>query len=92
MKKKTLPGLPSLKSHGRSETLEVVYEDKPIGLEVSQYITIYEDLGVLSFSASFRSCKEDLILYNTQSVSLELPSQDYQVMTMYGLHAKEGNI
>ena len=45
--KKTLPGLPSLKSHGRSETLEVVYEDKPIGLEVSQYITIYEDLGVL---------------------------------------------
>ena len=90
--KKTLPGLPSLKSHGRSETLEVVYEDKHIGLEVSQYITIYEDLGVLSFSASFRSCKEELILYNTQSVSLELPSQDYQVMTMYGLHAKEGNI
>lgn len=90
--KKTLSGLPSLKSHGRSETLEVVYEDKHIGLEVNQYITIYEDLGVLSFSASFRSCKEDLILYNTQSVSLELPSQDYQVMTMYGLHAKEGNI
>ena len=90
--KKKLPGLPSLKSHGKSETLEVVYEDQHIGLEVRQYITLYENLGILSFSASFKSFKEPIILHNTQSVSLELPSKDYQVMTMYGLHAKEGNI
>ncbi len=53
MKRRLFQAYLHLKSHGRSETLEVVYEDKPIGLEVSQYITIYEDLGVLSFSASF---------------------------------------
>ncbi len=86
-------GLPSITAQaGETETLEVVCGDKVAGIILYLYYTIFSDGGVLMRHQRVENIGERTIrIENIQSVSLELPAQDYDMLFLYGTHAKEVN-
>lgn len=76
-----------------AETLEVVCEDEMAGVRVYLYYTVFGDRGILARSQKVENIgNQTLKLQNVQSMSLELPSGEYDVLSLYGTHAKEGNV
>lgn len=85
------PSLPHLPSARDGECLEIILEDPYFHFEVHLYYTLYPE-GIITASAALMNHDQDLIIHNIQSVSLDLPADDYQLNSLYGVHAKEANI
>lgn len=92
-KKPKLKGLPYIKDNeNESETLEIVLEDKKAGVEISLFYTIFENLGIIIRHQKITNIgNENITIEDLQSASLELPQDNYDILTLYGMHTKEGN-
>lgn len=92
--KPELTGLPAaFAKKGETETLEVTCEDGIAGIRVRLYYTIFENRGVIARSQKVENIgNQALKLQNVQSFSLELPAKEYDVLSLYGTHAGEGNV
>lgn len=89
--KPALRGLPSTYADkGASQTLEVVCEDECAALRIRLYFTVFEDVDVVARSQRFENIGvQRLTIENAQSASLELSPSNYEVVSLYGTHAKE---
>ncbi len=91
--KPEIPGLPSITASGsEAKTLELTCGDACAGLRVTLYYTILEKEGVILRHQKIENTgSQTLKLENAQSLSLELPAQEYDFLSLYGTHAKEAN-
>ncbi len=91
--KPRVPGLPmTFSAPDESETLEIVCSDPVAGIKVHLYYTIFRDLNIITRHQRMENTGNTAIrLRNVQSLSLELPARDYELLTLYGCHAKEAN-
>ena len=93
--KPSLDGLPStyIEDDLEAKTLEIVMEDKLIGLEVTLIYTIYRDMDVIARSVKFKNYgKESLTLERALSASVDFRDKDFDLITLYGAHTNEKNI
>ena len=82
-----------LVNENESETLEVICEDDRAGIRLFLYYTIFENYGIVLRHQKVENYgKQTVFLQNIQSMSLELPAEEYELMTLYGTHAKEANM
>ena len=91
--KPEIPGLPSITSSGsEAKTLELTCEDARAGLRVTLYYTVIGEEGVILRHQKIENTgMQTLHLENAQSLSLELPAQEYDFLSLYGTHVKEAN-
>lgn len=92
--KQEIPNMPATFAEmNEVETLEVICEDKAAGIRVYLYYSIFADYGVIARHQRVENIgKQIVMVQNVQSISLELPARDYDFLSLYGTHAKEGNI
>ena len=92
--KPALEGLPAtFAAPGESCTLEVTLADPAAGLTVRLYYTLFAGLGIVArHQVAENTGSQPLLLHNLQSASLELPALPWEMLTLYGTHAKEANI
>ena len=93
--KPSLDGLPStyIEDDLEAKTLEIVMEDKLMGLEVTLIYTIYRDMDVIARSVKFKNYgKESLTLERALSASVDFRDKDFELITLYGAHTNEKNI
>ncbi len=89
-KKPSLKGMPSLRG---GETLIVTLEDALHKLEVDLYYTVYEELPIIIRHNEIRNCSErEITLDRAYSFSFDLPSMDYEMLSLYGAHVRECHI
>lgn len=75
------------------ETLEIICEDKIAGVRVYLYYSIFAEKGIIARHQRVENIGvQKLMLQNVQSMSLELPSKNYDFMSLYGTHTKEANV
>lgn len=85
------PALPHLPATRDGECLALVLEDPYLHFEIHLYYTLYPE-GIITASAMLVNSDQDLTIDHIQSVSLDLSADSYQLMSLYGLHAKEANL
>lgn len=88
-----IPKMPaSFAQKDEAETLEIICEDDAAGIRVYLYYSIFADKGIIARHQRVENIgNQTVMLQNVQSISLELPSGDYDFLSLYGTHAKEGN-
>ena len=93
-RKPALEGLPAtFGAPGETATLEVTLADAAAGLTVRLYYTLFAGLGILArHQVAENTGVCSLTLRSIQSASLELPAQPWEMLTLYGTHAKEANL
>ncbi len=81
-------------SDSEADTLELYAEDRVTGAEVTLYYTVFNNCSVMTRRVSVKNGAEsgDIWLERIMSVCLDLPSMDYDMITLWGRHAKERNI
>lgn len=91
--KQGMKGLPSARGRSDDATLVVTMADDTCGLRVRLHLSVLDSLPVITRHMEL-SCVGDspLMLCDAMGASLELPTRDYDAITLYGGHAKEGNI
>ena len=78
---------------GEVETLEIVCEDETAKIRLYLYYSIFAQHGIVLRHQKIENYGTQIImLQNAQSMSLELPAEEYEFLSLYGTHAKEGNI
>lgn len=92
--KDNLNGLPSLRAEKEhAETLEIICEDQVAGVRVTLYYTIYHDQNVILRHQKLENIGTNYFyIHNIQSMSLELPSMNWDCISFYGAHAAEANL
>lgn len=95
------PGKPKLKelpatyveSDQEATTLEITLEDRLIQTEMILTYTIYEECPVITRNTRFKCELEDgIILTNAQSLCLDLPDSNYEMIDLTGAWGAERNI
>lgn len=91
--KPKIDGLPSvLAEEEEAETLEIICEDTVAGIRIYLYYTIFNESGIILRHQKIENIGTQIVkLQNVQSVSLELPAQQYDFLSLYGSHTKEAN-
>ncbi len=93
--KPALEGLPSVyvERDGEAQTLEVTLADATSGLEVDLRLTIFADLPVITRSVVLRNAgPAALVVRTAMSGVLDLPDDDWQLVTLSGTWARERHI
>lgn len=93
--KPKLEGLPAtyVNHDGEAETLEILMEDKVIGLLVTLKYTLYKDLDVITRSVKFTNQgEESLRLLRALSMSVDFRDNDFEMISLYGAHNNEKNL
>lgn len=93
--KPPIPGQPSTyaEDDGDADTLELYAEDKVTGLKITLIYTVFSALGVMTRRVRAENGGADpLTLERIYSLCLNLPSMDFDLITLYGRHTKERNI
>lgn len=93
--KPKLKGLPStyVEKDTEAETLEVVMEDKLLGLIVTLTYSLYEDRDVITRSVQFENRgSQKMKLLRALSASVDFRDDEYELMTLYGAAQNEKNI
>lgn len=92
--KPEVPMLPAtFAGEAKVETLEIICEDEMLGIRVYLYYSIFAEKGIIARHQRVENIgNQTVMLKNVQSISLELPARDYDFLSLYGTHAKEGNI
>ncbi len=89
--KPEIPGMPSsYAAESEAETLELYAADKVTGVRVTLYYTVFANHGVMTRrvrveNASDRPCEIERAL----SLCVDLPSMEYDLITLYGRHNRE---
>ena len=89
--KPTLEGLPAtFATEGECETLELVCEDKVLGLEVVLIYSAFCDVDVIARSVRIKN-KGNKSIYLTKvlSMCLDMDNKDFDLLTMHGSWARE---
>jgi alpha-galactosidase len=85
------PGLPQLS--GADETLEIVLFDPSTGLEVVVRYAVYEAEDCIARSTAIvNRTNQPLRILRALSASVDILNEDYQMMNLYGAHARERQI
>lgn len=86
-----LEGMPSFSASKQdAQTLEITLEDPLIRLEVKLYYTVYEEEDLIIRSARVTNHGQTpLCLEQISSANLDLPSCDYRLLELWGVHTKE---
>ena len=93
--KPPIPGQPStyVEDDGDADTLELYTEDKVTGLKITLIYTVFSAIGAMTRRVRAENGSADpLILERIYSLCLNLPSMDFDLITLYGRHGKERNI
>lgn len=90
--KAPLNGLPSLRGENAT-TLEIMLVDDIQQLEMTLVYNLYEDYPVITRNVRFiNHGKETVFLENAGSLMLDLPRNDFDMVTLTGVHTNEANI
>lgn len=95
LKGKTAPeGLPHVYTEQVAEamTLEITLQDEVRNQRILLYYTIYEDAVVTRFAKWINDGKEPVEISRFLSMSMDLPTQGYDVLTFAGAHVEEKNM
>lgn len=93
--KPKLKGLPStyVEDENEAETLEIIMEDKLLGLTVTLSYSLYEDRDVITRSVQFANRgSQNLKMLRTLSASVDFRDDEYELITLHGAHGNEKNI
>ncbi|WP_077611564.1 alpha-galactosidase [Clostridium sp. Marseille-P2415] len=93
--KPKLKGLPAtyVEDDREAATLEITLEDRLIQTKLILNYTIYEDWPVITRNARFEcDLEEGIILTNAQSLCLDLPDSDYDMLDLTGAWGRERNV
>ena len=83
-------GLPNPHSKEESETLCIVLEDKIAKLRLNLYYTSYKCSATIStFSRLENQSDSSIIIHRNLSAMLDLPANNYDVLTLQGAYARE---
>lgn len=86
--KPELKGLPS--AYGESETLTVILEDSVKGVFLNLFYTVFEECDVITRSVRVvNSGSEKITLTNIMSAQVDLPPDDYTMVTFDGAWSRE---
>lgn len=73
-----------------ADTLEILTEDPVTGIQAVLSYTVFEDRDVITRNVKILNPSQSAVqLERVFSVSLDLPDMDYDLITLYGRHAKE---
>ena len=92
--KPSLKGLPSSYSEcdGDSTTLEILTKDSVTGAECVLLYTVFEKVGAMTRSVVIRNPSDKAFeIEKVMSFNLDLPSADFDLITLAGRHNKERN-
>lgn len=79
-----------LNSSDEADTLEIVMEDSYTGALITLYYTVFKELDVIVRSVKAENTSDELLsLERIFSLCLDLPSMDFDLITLYGRHNKE---
>ena len=95
LKGKTAPeGLPHVYTEQVAEamTLEITLQDEVRNQRILLYYTIYEDAVVTRFAKWINDGKEPVEISRFLSMSMDLPTQGYDVADLAGAHVEEKNM
>ncbi|MDR1220900.1 MAG: alpha-galactosidase [Treponema sp.] len=93
--KPAIPGLPSLYTEctDEADTLELKLFDELFGLFIILYYTIFADLPAIARHSRFvNEGKEPLVLRKAMSLNLDLPDNNWRVISVSGAWAREFQI
>lgn len=93
--KPKLKGLPAtyVEDDREAATLEITLEDSLIQTKLILSYTIYEDWPVITRNARFEcELEEGIVLTNVQSLCLDLPDSDYDMLDLTGAWGRERNV
>lgn len=90
--KKEIQGIPSsyVNNDNEAQTLEIYAEDSVTGAEIVLYYTVFPKYDVITrrVRVTNRSTGK-MRLERVMSLCLDLPDMDYDLISLYGCHAKE---
>lgn len=85
--KPPITGMPSLRG---GETLIVTLKDRYADIRVKLYYTVYEDVAVITRHMEvINGTGETISLLRAYSFALELPKNNYDILTLYGAWGRE---
>ena len=90
--KPDMPGLPHLyvSNDSQCDTLEITMRDSYTGLEAVLVYSVFNDCNVISKHVRLTNTSDrELKLERALSSCIDLPSMDYNLITLWGRHAKE---
>lgn len=93
--KPEIPGMPSTYANTQDEaqTLEIDALDVVTGVKVTLYYTVFADLGVMTRRVRVTNTSEAALrVERVFSLCVDLPTMDYDLITLYGRHGKERSI
>lgn len=93
--KPKLEGLPStyVEDENEAETLELIMEDKLLGLTVTLTYSLYPELDVITRSVHFNNeGSQNLRMLRALSASVDFRDDEYELITLYGAHNNEKNM
>lgn len=93
--KPEIPKQPSTYANNENEatTLELYAFDSVTGLKITLYYTVFEYYGVMTRRVRAENTGGGTLeIERIFSLCLNLPSMDYDLITLYGRHTKERNI
>lgn len=93
--KEPIPQQPStyVNNTEEAQTLELYAQDAVTGLKITLYYTVFNDYPVMTRRVRAENCGTDnLVLERIFSLCLNLPSMDYDLITLYGRHLGERNV
>ena len=75
------------------ETLEIICEDEIAKVRVYLYYSIFHEKGIIARHQKIENYGDQTItIKNAKSMSLDLPCENYDWLSLYGTHAKEANL
>ena len=90
--KPQIPSMPStyVNSEDEADTLELITEDKVTGARVTLFYTVFNNYGVITRSIKIENTSDKKMnIERAFSLCVDLPSMDYEMITLYGRHACE---
>ncbi len=90
--KPDMPGLPHLyvSNGSQCDTLEITMRDSYTGLEAVLVYSVFNDCNVISKHVRLTNTSDSVLkLERALSSCIDLPSMDYNLITLWGRHAKE---
>ena len=92
--KKPIPGLPAtyVNDDSEADSLEIHMEDAATGVLVTLHYSVFHNLGVMTRNVTVTNhganpCR----LERAMSLCMDLPSMNYDLITLYGRHVRERN-
>ena len=89
-KKPALDGMPSVRG---GETLVITLKDTVYDLSAKLYYTVFEDVAtILRHVEIVNNCKHPITVRRAYSFAIDLPQNDYDLISLYGGWARERHV